>query len=106
MSFALLLLPHNILLQIACNSETLTVGDRVVDEVHGAGTVLGFRKQNGDEIGDTSGALLFLNGCVRIKFDIRGEWNTTNTLHFENKVRPCSYLASEKKPCQYFLLLI
>jgi hypothetical protein len=93
MSFALLLLPHNILLQIACNSETLTVGDRVVDDEDGAGTVLGFRKQNGDRIGDTSGGLES-NGCVRIKFDIRGEWNTTNTLHFEKNyvnISLCSF---------------
>jgi hypothetical protein len=81
--FALLLLSHHILLQIACNSETLTVGDRVVDESAGAGTVLGFRKQNGDRIGDTSGGLES-KGCVRVKFDIRGGWNTVNTLRFEN----------------------
>ncbi len=67
---------------MACNSETLAVGDRVVDVEHGAGIVLGFRKQNGDRIGDTSGGLSS-NGCVRIKFDARGDWNTTNKLSFE-----------------------
>lgn len=67
-----------------CNSETLSVGDRVVGRIDSAscnGTVLGFRRQDGTRFGETGGGLSSV-GCVRIDFDGKRKWNTTDPLHW------------------------
>ena len=78
----------------SCSSETLSIGDRVTHPEFGVGTVLGFRKQNGERVGDTSGGLTS-KGCVRIDFKIRGPWNVMEPLQWESSsaVRPIVWLA-------------
>ncbi len=63
--------------EVACNSETLAVGDRVVDVEYGAGTVLGFCKQSGERIGDTSGGLAIWEGK---QVDLDEQYMTMETM--------------------------
>ena len=69
-----------------CNSETIAIGDRVTGKCDRTpncpGTVLGFRRQDGTRVGDTSGGLNS-KGCVRVDFDGKRKWNTTDRLEWE-----------------------